>query len=323
MSYTIGSFNLCRLDFSKGSKAFKQIAKIIKGEHFDVVAMQELIASGENPNTLVNNQLMMALGNDWGIAVSSSDNPRFDNYSEGYGFIWNKKRLDIADHSTPRITNMNLVRPPMCCCFIPSKGSGGPYFELRLINTHIAFGAPNDEPMSDLEYRRHEFETLTEEIYPNLSTPKETTRDTYTILMGDYNLCIIGSDKIRPENEKINDGIVETPLSIRRDMRTMQHHRSTVKQPSDEIDDEKKANTLSDAYKELKSATRLIKGSTDYYSKDYDHFSMDVPTCDKIEATVTRVDALRKYYPLSTDPLKEYRKEVSDHVPIKMEIRFK
>lgn len=95
MSYTIGSFNLCRLDFSKGSKAFKQIAKIIKGEHFDVVAMQELIASGENPNTLVNNQLMMALGNDWGIAVSSSDNPRFHNYSEGYGFIWNKgNRVD-------------------------------------------------------------------------------------------------------------------------------------------------------------------------------------------------------------------------------------
>ena len=53
------------------------------------------------------------------------------------------------------------------------------------------------------------------------------------------------------------------------------------------------------------------------YSKSYDHFSFDVEKNYSVPYTVSRIDAVNRYF---KGDFIDYKKNVSDHVPVKLEI---
>ena len=56
----------------------------------------------------------------------------------------------------------------------------------------------------------------------------------------------------------------------------------------------------------------------DYYSRNYDHFGYNELHPPKYKIKCSRVDAVELYK--ADNKLEIYRKKISDHVPIKMEI---
>lgn len=312
MGYIIGSFNTLKMSLQSNKdskKDFNKIARIIKQERFDVVALQEVM------NELVlKSKILPALGPDWD-GKWLSPTPFTSASNEGYAFIWNKKRLQLVDsENNPTIYqrvgsgvgNGRLIRPPMIARFTPSGLLGGSNFELRLINTHIIFGKPStlERTLSDHDLRREELKVLTETVYRLFSSKRYgDNMPAYTILMGDYNLCISGpGPKINPE----------IPITKSRILKTVQSEKTSVKSPTPTED---KSSDYTDDYDEID-----LTSSTDYYSRNYDHFSYEVTLEQILRLRSSRVEALGKYY---GNDLEAYRREISDHVPIKLILNLK
>jgi len=337
MQYSIGSFNLYKFSGESDeviSKNCDVIARIIEDEKFDVIALQELQASTDsNPkNVLINKRLLQKLNKSfdinsnyciWDMVGSASDSSKYHSYSEGYAFVFNKRRLRLVSNTEAEIfsgygMSQKLVRPPLYARFTPKGLLGGGFFELRLINTHLAFGRP--DPVlysSDLEYRRKELMTIATEIYPRIADKRYgDNMPSYTILMGDYNLCIIGDSKIVPYNKDIVYGKANTLISENRVLTTLQHEKSTLKQTGQPA-----LRRSMDSDVEAYSAD-IYDGEIGgvYFSQDYDHFSVDSAILERLGVSVSRIDAVEKYY---YGDLAKYRREVSDHVPIKMVISFR
>lgn len=315
MSYIIGSFNLLKMDFKSNEetkKNFDKIANIIREEKFDVIALQEVIAE------IAVKELVNHLGTMyWDYVFQPSKiTASKDAQKEGYAFIWKKRRLHLVDaksavevkdeyrikqnNSGEYIHQGSLVRPPLVIRLTPQGLLGGSNFELRLINTHIAFNSPVNcaDQYGDAALRKMELKVLAEEVYRKVSSKRYGTNlPAYTILMGDYNLCLAGGGN--PVVEEIID------ITNSRKLRTVQKEKTSLKQ------------TVS-----FYSTVDLnmehdidIKTDTDNYSNNYDHFSYEITLDDKMSLIATRVEALGKYY---NNDLETYRKEISDHVPIKL-----
>ena len=212
--YKIGSFNC--LNFGMGATKDVQIfADIILNELFDVVALQEI------KGQYALDRVLKVLPDYWcGIA---------DNEVNDYAFIWNSRRLEIAnaDESgkkrqyVPRIYKqyridkkageMDLIREPYYARFFP-VGGAVPYIEIRLINTHIRFnkGSSVDNSLGAIAMRKNEFNVLTRAIYAKESDKRYGNhRPAYTILLGDYNLNLPSSEAKSPyliESFTIEDG---------------------------------------------------------------------------------------------------------------------
>lgn len=316
MPYTIGSFNIQKFNYRSDKdihKDYIKIAEIINKEKFDIVALQEILSE-----SALKNQLMPALGkNEWDYRWSAPAEYS-KNSAEGYAFIWKKNILKLVEGGyNPRIYGAygingrhplgegGLIRPPYVGRFTPQDIQGGTSFEIRLINTHIIFSKPNsvDAPMSDLKLRRRELQTLAEEIYRRVSAKRYgNNMPAYTILLGDYNLCLSGTDS------KMSSDVIN--IDEKRKLITVQGEKTTLKRPLNKITDDEE----SDAEKEYK------EGELDFYSHDYDHFSYEDGLVGKLGLRVSRVDALRDYY---NNDLEEYRTKVSDHVPIKLVLDLK
>ena len=311
MSYVIGSFNVMKLSVQpdkETNRDFGRLADIIKRENFDVVALQEVFTS-----EAISQKLLRELGErEWDFCW---DRPQsLGTSAEGYAFLWKKSRLKLVEaNDNPEIFNQysiqdsrisgsdkrliggsGIVRPPYVARFTPSGLLGGSFFEIRLINTHISFGKPKDAEMymadpemKDLAVRRQELTTLSEEIYRRVSVKQYgDNMPSYTILLGDYNLCLCGNED-RMEFIKIDNARI---------LRTVQKEKTSLKQVKK--DEEQRPVAMAD-----------------YYANDYDHFSYETALDDKLRLTVSRVDALEKYY---GNDLEAYRHEISDHVPIKL-----
>ena len=147
----------------------------------------------------------------------------------------------------------------MVARFTPSGLLGGSNFELRLINTHVIFSKPTnlERTLSDYELRREELRVLSETVYRLFSSKRYgDNMPAYTILMGDYNLCISGpGPKISPE----------IPITSTRTLKTVQAEKTSLRALS-ESDTE---DSESEEERDVIDLTR----STDYYSRNYDHFS--------------------------------------------------
>lgn len=304
MSYTIGSFNLNGLDFTsvdEKKKNFMKLTRIIHDENFDVIALQEVMSKNAVEH------LVNFLGPNWGFNFKL-DASKASKYTEGYAFIWNKRRLNmIDDQSFTQLTNRyeikpdsrnnfihegHLTRPPFVVRLTPQGLPGGTNFEIRLINTHIAFYSPTIciDKYSDVELRKMELQILAEKIYRYVSDKRYGTNlPAYTILLGDYNLCLVSDDA----STVIEECIDITPI---RKLHTVQRDKTTL---------------------------RLKPKDTDLYSQNYDHFSYDKILDDKMTLTASRVDALDKYYKTDLESLENYRNEISDHVPIKLTLNLK
>ena len=345
MSYKIGSFNMRNIGTSALSKGndrnLQLIAKIIREENFDVVALQEVLNEGKAfDNVLVETSpecnyfkksILMELGgpNEWGFrwAKASADPDSKDKRVEGYAFLWNKKRLDLATTIiaggsertfNPRMCNINksdLIRKPYYARFTPVNTiEGGPWIELRLLCIHTYWG--KDDVASRLS-RQKELEVLMTDVYPQISDRRYgqygNGRPAYTILLGDYNaeLKISWKEEAHKEQNKkrIDKGKypLHRPLYIdeitettkwgeKRTIRTVQHEFTTLKSidTDDELDE-------------------------DGYAHDYDHFSYEEEQFAGIYIKARRVDAVTKY---CKRDFKKYHDQVSDHIPIMMELTF-
>ena len=312
MSYTIGSFNLYHFNMQSDDERRKdllKIAEIIREEKFDIVALQEI------ESELYVKQLTNRIGLlNWKCCYLHSEGSSHD-HAEGYAFLWNTNRMNTIGY--PKVykdygVDSKLVRPPQVARFTPVGLPGGIPFELRLINTHIAFKRPANYCEKDVEYRRKEFEVLINEVYPRVADHRYgNNMPAYTLLMGDYNLCIVGNNKIVPWDLNKNYGYVDCDIGEGRVIRTIQSDATSLKQPKKN----QKRSTREDSLLEADSA-EVFDENGGFYSNDYDHFTFDLTMYERIGISkAQRVEALGKYY---DNELGLYRKEISDHVPIKL-----
>lgn len=315
MGYKLGSFNMYKFHAYRSDDKIKKdldnIANIISSEKFDIVAMQEIF------DVTPMNMILNRLGKMWEGAWAKP-NSRSVQASEGYAFIWNTNRITLAESVTtsgkrvyqPRIYQQyridksigqkELVRDPFYARFKPKNEN----YEIRIINTHIMFSSSsNDEEdedsvyqLSDVAMRRNEFEILVRNILAKENTWRYGNNLTaYTILMGDYN------------------------LNLNREWTTGPYLQEVV-----EIDDGRytfKIRTVQDQLTTLKNRSRLNPDEPARgYANNYDHFSYDEDRFSELHPKVKRVDTVRKY---CGDDFEKHKKEISDHVPISIEIDLK
>ncbi len=316
MVYRIGSFNMLKFSLQSDDnirKSMSTIADIINS-NFDIVAIQEILT----PNAL-KYQLLPYLGNRW---EGCWGQPRSKSpiASEGYAFVWNTSRFELAKDSDfngqeyivqPQIVDAyhtipgydRLLRDPLYGRFIPKNG---PFFELRLINTHVRFSVssnddtPSSQTESGIVLRRNEVETLIKQICEKKATERKgNNRVAYTILLGDYNLnlkCGLNPYPYVQEYYEIFDG------PVKKNYRTVQTEKTTLKQQVSDNDDESE--------------------KIDKYANNYDHFTYDetfLVDNSGISLVAHRINTLNDY---CNGDVEKHRLEISDHVPIVLEMKF-
>lgn len=320
MRVIIGSLNC--LNFGRESlkkKDIDLIANIILGEKIDIIALQE-IKHEEAVNSIVGN-LNRSSVYKWSSCCDKAE----------YAFIWNSNKLDyprtkLSDGNirvfyphiykqysrTQELKNIDISRPPLYGRFqtiIP----GLPKIEFRLINTHIRYSKGKDGKelpvtVSEKMLRENEFKALTKSIYYYISDKEYGKREgegdprnSYTILLGDYNLNLRESFAGSPYLEKNYESIHIPSLSTKTEkgqkiIVTEQKERSTLRKPQD-LDEEQK----------------------DFFANNYDHFSYDKNRFSGVTFLGTTVNTVKKY---CDNDLKSHYEKVSDHVLIKMTFKL-
>lgn len=337
MKIRIASFNMH--NFSLEKKDLDRIARIILDNKIDIIAMQEVLAEGraifgmrvkdkQARKSAFEKSLLWRLGTHWDACwADPQTKSKFypylgnDKRGEGYAFLWNTKKFELL-----RDENNCLIYPSIFRNYKTDYGQGslrlirdplygrfklkGTKIELRLITTHIVFGKPNKENTKDsfefdkgaIALRNHEFEVLAGSIYSRISDYRKdiNTNEPFTIILGDYNL------NLRSSNAKyafLNDEIAFFDSSG--------HKTKPYSQGSRQI------------YTVQYKMTTLGK---DRYVNNYDHFSYD----EKVKGVavgVDRIDAVHTHENLEDQTEEEkfirFNKEVSDHVPIILDINFR
>ena len=337
MGYKIGSFNLRNLGLaamgSSNERDLKLIARIIRKEKFDVVALQEVLSEGKaflSPD-YAKKSILMELGNDWDFAWADTES-NLDTRHEGYAFLWNKRRLrpssvKLEDHTIrtfyPRICRLNkryMNRRPFYARFTPNETpEGGPFMELRLLCVHTYYGK---DTKLDREIRQNELDVLMTDIYPQVADRVyKGNMPHYTLLMGDYNVELHRpwKDEMRKKEnaERLLQGKspVAKPYSLRADADDIVESSTWGK---------RRIKTVQDQFTTLKSKDKDGQMTPDFegrgYAHDYDHFSFEESQFEGVKMKAHRVDAVRKY---CNDDFEQYLKKVSDHIPIMMEIELK
>lgn len=332
MSIRIGSFNVKNLSLATG-RDIDRIAQIIKDNELDIVAMQEVLSEGKiltgvNAKNVSGQakayeySLKSRLGKNWDICWrdpgTSAKNYPFlgeDSRGEGYAFLWNTEKVNLpidinGNRVYPRIfrnykVNENigvirLMRDPCYGRFVINDRK----VEIRLITTHIIYGKPKDEKMSvELDYgavamRNNEFDILAGQIYPRVS---EYYKDVncnvpYTLILGDYNLNLRSSG--------ISKALM--PAIACFDSRG------------------KKVNELENSFYKIYTVQdnlSTLKKDEDGLANNYDHFSFDERVKMQIVPNSVRtINAIEQHVKDESTKYETYRKEVSDHLPIVIEI---
>ncbi len=325
--FIIGSFNLYKMNFQSDKerkKSFEDIAEIIIKEGYDVIALQEVLSDQACK------ELLRHLGPKW---VGRWEFPRKSSASaaEGFAFLWNSMTMGLTTNDDgkefePSILNQyridrksgqtELIRNPFFGRFTPKLL---PKVEFRLINVHFRFEKDDELELSAVKQRKNEFGVLTQAIYPKCEDKQYGNNNaSYTFILGDYNLNIVkptildGRDRYCPLDEVV---YVDDKKII-----TVQEKLTTVKmsdnqKSEDEVNDVEINNLKTQKIKEdIKALSEL---SPDYYANNYDHFTYNAEIDKRLFLLNDRVDAVGKYYQRDSD---RYRREVSDHVPIKLVI---
>jgi len=313
MSYKIGSMNMYKFQANRSDKEISKdidlIAEIIYTEKFDIVAMQEIYSDKAM------NMVLRRLGGNW-EGRWATPNSKSALAAEGYAFIWNKRRIELAESLTttgkkvfePRIYEQykvdrgkgqqELLRNPFYGRFKPKNA----FMEIRLINTHIVFSAnkadrDEDEeavPLGSTAMRKQEFDVLVNSIYAKEEDKiYGTNMPAYTILVGDYNLNLNRGCKGPYVDEVVE---IYDNSAVKR-IRTVQDELTTLKQKSRSNPDEPVTE----------------------FANNYDHFSYDEVRFQGVDVKSGRVNTVSKYCGNDFD---KHRKIISDHVPVNMEIKF-
>lgn len=311
MSYKIGSFNL--LDFNLkvnnvSKKNLEKISEIIIKENFDILVIQELLAPFALKTLIDILNKNRKINQRWASCYGDSKS-RNEHKNEYPAFIWNSKRIELLNLENKQnpmtIENYQIknapgqtrfLRFPVMARFKPIKRE----FEIRLINVHIRSSKSNrdaDVEFGEKRMRMNEFETLAKYVLTKMTDQISplSTKTAYTFLVGDYNInlwrvgydypCIPIGDIVYAIERNGNQ----------RPIKTIQDKKTSLKQ----IDEEQEV-------------------PVDIYANNFDHFSFDINKTEHVvRGTSERIEVVAKYY---NKDLRKYRYEVSDHVPIFMEI---
>lgn len=341
MGYRIGSFNMRNLGLSamgtNNSRDLKTIAKIIREENFDVVALQEVLSQGKaftSPG-YAKQSLLMELGPEWEFSWADTESEN-DPRHEGFAFVWKKSRLRLCSTKVltaygeitrtfyPRILKINhedMLRRPYYGRFTASDVPGGTNVEFRLICIHTFYGKTDNA--IDRNIRQHELDVLMKDIYPQINDRRYgDPMVSYTILLGDYNAELWTKDsRIWQENLKKErggkrpaimrtdeNGIVKSSRYGGREIKTVQDQLTTLKSKMMETGEE--------------------EFDTSGYSYNYDHFSYEEKSFSGVQLKVRRVtSAVSKYCKVTGEEyesdFEKYYKTVSDHIPIVMDIELR
>lgn len=307
MGYRIGSFNIRDFNFSNQTsdneriqRDFHKIAEIIIREKFDVIAVQEVNAeiAIKYLTTILN--LSKTSAREYAYDFGA-DMPTHSKDPERYGFIWNTKRLRLREFPYKKnpqyyinAGGTQLQRPAYYARFTARGLLGGSNFELRLINVHIKDASSEAE-------RIREFDILVKQVLPRICDLQGVSSDlemmpAYTFLLGDYNLALNKGPRAQIKIETITKSQY---TGKSRYFITVQEDPTSLRLPSEQ-------ETIEECY-----------------ANNYDHFTYETDLDTKLDLQAERVDALTQYILEESDPigkLESYRKKVSDHVPIKMDI---
>ena len=325
--FIIGSFNLYKMNFQSDKerkKSFENISDIIISEGYDVIALQEVLSEQAC------NELLRHLGPTW---EGRWEFPKKSSVSaaEGYAFLWNTRTMGLTQNDDgkefePRILNQyridrkagqtELIRNPYFGRFTPRFL---PKAEFRLINVHFRFDKDKELELSAVKQRKNEFGVLTEAIYPKYEDKRYGNNNAaYTFILGDYNLNIVkpivldGRDRNCPLDEVV---YIDDKKII-----TVQEKLTTVRMSDNQKSEEEASAVEINNVKtqKIKEDIKALKKMTpDYYANNYDHFTYNAEIENRLLLLNDRVEAVGKYYKKDSDL---YRKEVSDHVPIKLTV---
>ena len=313
--YIIGSFNVNGLSRSTATRyRSSRIADIIRQERMDLLAMQEVM----DPDAL--KPVISALGGGWDMVFLQS-RPKsgmldvdHDPRGEGYAFLWDTRRLrklhiDLLsgeeDTWEPQVywkyhTNgaeHTLIRDPVLGRFTPCDLGGG-NFELRVLCNHIRYNGI-DETRDHFFWpkRQQEFNVLMKTILPRVEDSVYGSQmPSYTILLGDYNMNLQRIWTKKPWIEVPSDGMIVGDKRIV----TVQDQLTTLKKPKNSGD------------------------RTSGYQDNFDHFSYNVRRLSALQPACRRVDVVGSgTYPIYYGDYDRYREEISDHIPIVLEINPK
>ena len=307
MKYKIASFNLCNLNYKSNDnikKSFEKIAEIIRKEKFDIVALQEILSESALK------YLIGFLGSCWKYSFEVPETYSSDRRNEGYAYIWNSRYIDLVTsnkngfikthepqiwHQYPK-DNGKMMREPYYARFSPKGLLISANFEIRLINTHIIYG-------DIVEDRKKEYKILVQKIYQNIADRVygDNTK-AYTIILGDYNLSINQLNGVADGLSKDSVVVVDSKRANRNSemkVRTVQNELTTLKS----VYTDENGNCLCDGY-----------------SKNYDHFSYNDEYEKQNYIKYKKISAPEKYYGTGKEGFANYHNEISDHVPICVEI---
>lgn len=312
--YRLGSFNLYKFH-AKTHKDLEIIRRIIVENRIDILSIQEIFSQ----NALDN--LLMVMGPHWDGRWATPES-RSASAAEGYAFVWNKDRIGLSQRRSgsffePVIHNQyshkdggGLVRNPFYGRFVIKDNT---MIELRIINTHIMFSLERAENESEdhdssithpgaVSMRKREFSILASKILPKLDDKAydqqwnecdDICRKPYTILMGDYNL------NLRESGAK--DSFIDEPLII-------------IREPNSE----KRIVTVQSDLTTLKakpSDGSAING----YRNNFDHFTYDANRPIQTKAWAVDIPNDASFF---QGDYERYKKDVSDHLMIMIEISF-
>ena len=226
--YRIGSFNMYKFQAYRSdkeiSKDLNKIAEIIRTEQFDIIALQEIFSK------TAMNMLLSRLGRNWNGSWESPQSTSIQA-AEGYAFLWNTDRIELAKSVTvngkrtyyPRIYNQYrvdrtkgqhaLVRNPYYGRFHPIHT----FLEIRLINIHIMYSKKRDstsENLGDVIMRKNELDTVVKSIYVKEADKRYgNNMPAYTFILGDYNLNLESSMASWPYVDEIIEVISNLRIS--------------------------------------------------------------------------------------------------------------
>ncbi len=319
MDYKIGSFNTKNLSFISNKdvkKNFEKMGDFLKKEDFDIIALQEVM----NPSAL--ERLVEFMGSSLYDKRFEQSRSKSKDSKEGYAFIWNTKRIELARKSVsynpngepiePRIVNQyrtdpefrsqGLIRNPYYGRFTPLNC---PACEIRLINTHIMYGKSAAlKDLTDyavLAMRKKELEILTTQIYRRIADDHmDSCKPNYTFLLGDYNMNL--------ETSAATGDRMQESISIDDNGHVMEIYT---------VQDQLTTLCISPAEDET-----FDGGTGRHFKNNYDHFSYAKNKYDDrgLGVKVYHINAVSKHL---NDDYAEYNKTISDHIPIAMELSLR
>ena len=344
-SFNIEKFGDKSVELKAGQysrKDLDMIAKIISENLIDIVAIQEIthqyalkeliqklsvstVDVIRLPNEGQTAEIYACKSSTWEGRWAKPRSIYSDRAAEGYAFLWNKKTTQLVTNYNKkvfeprigyRVKKGALVRPPFIGRFRPIHG----YYEIRIINSHIAWDAPKDvknENDIDLmtqyrlrDLRINELTALIDTVYIGFEKKHYDVDgyDTcalpmpaYTFLLGDYNLNLPG----------IGQGAKMPPeLAVRKidrdEIVTVNAELTTLKDTPDEPE-----------------SKRIYENPL---ANNYDHFSYNKNALIHHNIADPQVGVVYAFDYYAKDETEDrskydlYKDKVSDHLPIILDI---